>query len=591
MPVGSNQSYHLPSSRLLPSRRYKASIMAEDAGDSTQESIAETHRAVSDLNIDCSNNVSLDKLSLDEDYITSPVPDLDTSGHDSGPLRPALNMSGSLRSIPTASVTKAHSGVLSSSVSVASGLSIGDDGGVSTGPSFINGTSDSGSDLLDENDLTRIEEEGDLEGKWISGLPDLGAEGSNEHDNNENLDDFLAKNKHYIIMSSAGKPIYSLHGSDELVTGYTGIIQAIVSVIGESSELKSFRANGTLFVVSIEGPLILVAIDRLGQSEFQLRSQLDALYAQILSTLTKSQISKVFEQHKNFDLRQLLGGTEVFLNALTKQMAYGSPAILLGALECLKLRKSIRERINETLMDCRTPSLLYGLIVADARLVSVIRPRRHSLHPPDLTLLFSMLFNTNSFSSGEHWAPICLPRFNSTGYLYAYINFFAENIALVMISPDRNAFFELREAATNIVEQLTAKKLVDHISKAVSLGRVKNIDIPAPLIRHFLYKSKSNVQFVMPSFDLHFPEATDRYKLMALYQQIHHAVHSKPSASKVYFGVRHSTTALAWITPSFELYCVTGPSTKDALTQSVKAVVNWIRAQEERLFIVGGAVF
>lgn len=565
--------------------------MADDTDESAVKDVTEIHHAVSDVNINSSTNVSSDKLSLDEGYIASPVVDLEGSDHDSGPLRPALNLSGSLLSIPTASVTKTHSGVLSSSVSVVSRLSIGDDGASGADLTNTNAMNDSGSDSIDDGDLTRIDEEIDMEGKWISGLPDLGAPGSNEHDNDDNLDDFLSKNKHYIIMSSAGKPIYSLHGSDELVTGYTGIIQAIVSVIGENSKLKSFRANETLFVVSIEGPLILVAIDKLGQSEFQLRSQLDALYAQILSTLTKSQISKVFEQHKNFDLRQLLGGTEVFLNALSKQMAYGSPAILLGALECLKLRKSIREKINDTLMDCRTQSLLYGLIVADARLVSVIRPRRHSLHPPDLTLLFSMLFNTNSFSSGEHWAPICLPRFNSTGYLYAYVNFFSEKIALVLISPDRNAFFELRDAATKIVEQLAVKKLTDHISKAVSLGRVKNIDIPAPLIRHFLYKSKSNVQFVMPSFDLHFPEAKDRYRLMALYQQIHHSVHSKAGASKIYFGVRHSTTALAWVTPSFELYCVTGPSTKDALTQSVKAVVNWIRAQEERLFIVGGAVF
>lgn len=421
----------------------------------------------------------------------------------------------------------------------------------------------------------------------------------------DDMDTFLSQKKQYFILSKAGKPIYSMHGTDELISGYMGIIQTIISYFDDDSKdlpkhLKSFKAGKALFVITVEDPLILIAIDKLSQSEGQLRAQLNVLYAQILSTLTKSQISKVFQSRSNFDLRQLLGGTEKFLNALTREMNEGSPSILLGALECLRLRKKIREKINNVLIDCRTSNLLYGMVVADSRLVSVIRPRRHSLHPPDLYLVFSMLFNTNVFkdNSEEHWVPICLPNFNSTGFLYAYIHFFAQSTALVLISPDKNAFFELQEAKMNILQQMHDQQLVDPIVNSLKKGRFKSMDIPAPLIRHFLYKSKQNVQFVMPSFEPHFYEKHSKQRLLYLYHQLHGMAHARQQHCstlgnlKIFHSVRHNMTALAWLTPSFEMYCVTGgPTTKDAISQSVRQVVSWIKQQEERLFVIGGAVF
>lgn len=137
-------------------------------------------------------------------------------------------------------------------------------------------------------------------------------------------------------------------------------------------------------------------------------------------------------------------------------MTLGSPQVLLSALECVKMRKAHREKINSVLLKHRSPSLLYGLVIADGRMVSVIRPKRHSLHPPDLQLLFSMLFNATTFrDGGEHWTPICLPKFNSKGFLHAYIHFFRKEIAVVFISADKGAFFEMREVKEVIVEVYT----------------------------------------------------------------------------------------------------------------------------------------
>lgn len=429
------------------------------------------------------------------------------------------------------------------------------------------------------------------------GLPQAEAEYGSEIVTTE---PFLSHKTHFFILSAAGKPIFSLNGTDEDLVSYMGVLQTIVSYFDSTSEqygaLRSFRAGDALFVVRVEGPIILAAIDRLGRSEPQLDVHLGILYAQILSTMTKSRIQRMFEERPGLDLRQQLAGTEVFLRALTTEITNGSPSILLSALECLRLHKSTREKINNILLESRTPSLLYGLIAADSRLVSVIRPRKHSLHPPDIYLIFSMLFNTGVFKDGEHWVPICLPKFNSTGFLYAYVTFIAPEVALVLISPQRDAFYELRDAHKAIHDRIVAQNLLAPIQQSVSRGRFKCIDIPAPMIRHFLYKSKANVQFVMPSFEPHFYEPRLQRAVVLLYHQLHAEVHRRqygaPGAVKILHSRRQKTTALAWTTPSFELYCVAnGTTTKAAMSSSVRSIISWIKSQEARLFVVNGAVF
>ncbi|PWW73764.1 DUF254-domain-containing protein [Tuber magnatum] len=404
-----------------------------------------------------------------------------------------------------------------------------------------------------------------------------------------------ARRKHFFILSSAGKPIYSRHGDESVLSGYMGVIQAIISFFQDDNDtLKSFSAGRHRFAIAASGPLYLVAISSMGESDSQLRSQLDALYAQVLSTLTLSQLNRIFAQRGNFDLRRLLGGTEVFLDGLSDAMTLGSPQVLLSALECVKMRKSHREKINSVLLKHRSPNLLYGLVIADGRMVSVLRPKRHSLHPPDLQLLFSMLFNAATFrDGGEHWIPICLPKFNSKGFLHAYIHFFRKEVAVVLISADKDAFFEMREMKEVVVEQLEKAGSIKIIEEAVSNGRYTTIDVlsPGTAIRHFLYRSKNNVQFTMPSFEPHFYTIIARRRLMNLYQRLHAAVHAKNALLKVHHCVRSSSVSLSWVTPTFELYCVAVAGTSRAtLAKSATAIAAWVKREEERLFI-GGVIF
>ena len=275
-----------------------------------------------------------------------------------------------------------------------------------------------------------------------------------------------------------------------------------------------------------QGPLYLVAISKLGENDAQLRVQLEALYMQILSTLTLPTLTHLFANRASTDLRRPLQGTEPLLSALADTFTRGSPPTLLSALECLKIRKSQRQVINDTLLRTKCDTLLYGLVVASGRLVSVVRPRKHSLHPSDLQLIFNMLFEARGVKAGggENWIPLCLPGFNKNGYLYMYVSFVSasegdgkepsddcnesgkpEEIAILLISAKKESFYDLRKMRDAVVEQLDKNGSMSIIKAAVRRGRPTATDIvPGTVLRHFLYKSKGNVQFTMPSYEPHF---------------------------------------------------------------------------------------
>lgn len=452
----------------------------------------------------------------------------------------------------------------------------------------------------------------------------------NDLNDEERLVRWRSKLKHYMILSSAGKPIWSRHGDLSLINSSMGVVQTIISFYeGMKDPLQGFTAGNARFVVATEGPLYFVAISRLGESDVQLRDQLKALYMQILSTLTLPTLTKIFVHRPSSDLSTPLQGTESLLSSLADSFTKGSPTSMLGALECLRIRKSQRHALNNAFLKARTDKLLYGLIVAGGRLVSVIRPRRHSLHPSDLQLIFNMLFESGGIKAGggENWIPLCLPAFNSSGYLYMYVSFFDEStgdeaepsatpsdeqIAIILISPDKESFFDLKDMRDNVANSLKKHGHLAIIKAATKAGRARVTSVaPGSQISHFLYKSRANVQFCMSSLepfsgrvkasqpDEEVNEAialndglVSRRRLMTLYHELHASVHARHSHLKVMHCVGQDATSLGWVTPVFEFFCVAGPNVSRAMmTQGANKIIQWAKKEEERLFIIGGGVF
>lgn len=455
-------------------------------------------------------------------------------------------------------------------------------------------------------------------------------------------DELSSWNKNFLILTSAGKPIYSMHGRDQQVTSLAGIINTIMSYfqLKNSEEVRTISTSKAKFAFLNRSPIILVAYSRRGETSNELINQLDFLHSYLISSLSQRQLSRLFNKRENFDLRNFLETTD-FENldeicSLISERLY--PDVLLGALQCLTLKKSYRAQIHEAMLqnllkDSQLPrgTILYGLIVApNNKLCSVLRPRGHTLHTTDLHLLFCLIYHQsqNLRNQQEMWVPICFPKFNSNGFLYCYIKFMSNpphtagpKPVLVLISAQKDAFFPLKDLGTKLIRNLQSKDLIEKLYRAKS---VKITDIPAPLVHHFIYKSKKHVQYVMPELQLvsqsdteSNSEQTLQYekKIMTYYQQIHNSLVrddgsplSKSTLSFVQWTATEplnsvseslfqeekiSMMGLAWITPTFELYliCNNGTKDKNVVLKSAKKISSWCRKHEERLFVNEGAVF
>jgi len=64
--------------------------------------------------------------------------------------------------------------------------------------------------------------------------------------------------------------------------------------------------------------------------------------------LTKTQLTRIYEQRRNYDLRRLLAGAERLLDSLL-DLTEREPAFLLGAIRCLPLASTVRDQISNTI--------------------------------------------------------------------------------------------------------------------------------------------------------------------------------------------------------------------------------------------------
>jgi First Longin domain of FUZ, MON1 and HPS1/Second Longin domain of FUZ, MON1 and HPS1 len=175
-----------------------------------------------------------------------------------------------------------------------------------------------------------------------------------------------------------------------------------------TDELRYLRTGDRLFVFQSIGPLVFVCVTTTGEPVDRLVQQLNYLHLQILSLLTRG-VEQIFERRAAFDLRNLLGGADRFLDSLCSMMDH-DPSLYLNAIHCLRLPHSKRDAIARAMQAAGAEDLLYAICLAKDKLVSLIRPKRYILQPADLHLLLNFINASAVFRSGESWTPVCLPK-------------------------------------------------------------------------------------------------------------------------------------------------------------------------------------
>ncbi|KAG2151303.1 DUF254-domain-containing protein [Suillus clintonianus] len=251
--------------------------------------------------------------------------------------------------------------------------------------------------------------------------------------------------REYFVLTDAGKPVFTSRpdGEDvENLSSIMGIVQALLSVfLDDGDKLRCINAGKLRITFLLRSPLYYVCASSWGEPESVTRSHLEYLHLQILSIVTASQLRRIFERRTNFDLRRLLDGAEPFLFSLLGRMELDL-AMATSSLNCLQLDPSLRARVAEALVPTsKMKDTLYIILVARGQVITLVRPKKHSIHPsgtcplfiltsdPHLVTDIHILVNTvyspsiiNSPASAS-WIPVCLPKFNPAGFVNAYITF------------------------------------------------------------------------------------------------------------------------------------------------------------------------
>jgi len=332
-----------------------------------------------------------------------------------------------------------------------------------------------------------------------------------------------------LVLTRAGKPVYSSSGDELEMSSAFGLLQAMMAKTEE--KLKVVRAGrGFVMVFSVCGPLLVAAISKTDVPVGFLQVQLEYVFAQILVHFTLSALHNTFSRMQGYDLRSMLGGTRRELHGII-DMAYTSPSMLLSAVQHLTLPAETRNFVTSVLLSSRQANLLYAIIVADNKLVAHVAPKRHPLKASDLLLLMNFVNTTSQLRSQETWTPFCLPAFNSTGFLHAYAAYLSKHVCLLLLSSGESLeqFHFSSQQKDSIILKLGKADLLNFIDTAVEKGNLAPESCEAASSIQVIYRTLKFDQYVQTSIATHAPlhkTGTSRLRLIQRYIAISEKLHS-----------------------------------------------------------------
>lgn len=469
------------------------------------------------------------------------------------------------------------------------------------------------------------------------------------------VEKFERKLKQVFVISAAGKPIYSLHGDDDAVMGYMGVITTLILTFQEGSwhqNLRTVSWGTTQIAIKTALPLYVVAILKLAHESLSVLSrQLDAVYSYFLMVLSKPTIDRNFMNRMNYDLRKVLTPLDYeTLDSMCMALTYGYlgkydggnvadfeyfiSEYLGDCLQNVKVAKSVRTKVNLVVALCKRlkqdPSttsdahlvfsllpegpgasdnkllaseLLFALITSGTdKVVSYLHPRNHHLTNEDLQILFRIIGCRHDAgdSAKESWIPLCMPRFNANGFLYAYISRFelgapSQSFTIVLFSGNKNTFPEMLKIAHYIISKLRdLARLPEEVGLLNQLLILR--DIKVPYIKHFIYKVRKYNQFIMLN-----PEHVAEFdgnlglQLSYYYATLHNTkatTEYAPNRKFSYLRWPGGMTGFMLVDDSLEFYCICDEFiTLQELIKNCLKIIKWCEDNHSRLFIGSGEVF
>lgn len=350
-------------------------------------------------------------------------------------------------------------------------------------------------------------------------------------------------------------------------TSLIGVLTLVHNLINlENDEIKYIKSNNDLTIhFNKFDHLIYVYISNLKESNKIISQRLGLLHQQLLSIIPKYHIDNIFRTKPNYDLRQLVEGSEGLLKSFIIKLESNFNYNLMG-IQPFKMDLKFRNLIGSMLLPPKhlKSHHLYTILFAYGKVVTIVRPKKHSIHPTgkvfkntcyelltvltDLIIVLNTVTSSPSLRNCQSWLPISLPKFTSKGFLNAYIAFEGPSaqlkgelglsnqpeIGVIHISGNPESFEDISDWWDETKKKLKENDVFDHIYKSANESAYSCGDVAVPGVRHFVFKNKANVQITCPTYDSPYAEDMhSRQRLLNSYDELYNRVRSTSATSGI----------------------------------------------------------
>lgn len=375
-----------------------------------------------------------------------------------------------------------------------------------------------------------------------------------------------------------------------------GLLQALVSIIecDNENKLKHVIAGDHKIAFLHKSHLIFVCVSSESQKSIeQLELELNYVYNQIISIVTLSLIEKIFSRHSNYDLRNKLTGTEKLVTNIIKRFNndYG---MLLNCVNSYPLRFETRDQIARMIAAqiSGIKYVLFGLLLFDNKLVALIRPKTKNIHPVDVHLLVNVITGLDTPKSSEFtWYPICLPNFDSSGLMYAYISHLDDQCKTCLIlltglcNQDQSS--ELNECRKRIQQKLQTQNINQLLNIKYKDASLRLEQIGVPELKHFVFKDNKIFQYFVSDYALPYANnAHQQQRIFDIYQKLYHKLHNPTNTLRIIYIQQKYETVLGWMTSSFEIYATFSPLiTKETAVRAINKLLDFTQKNKQKIFL------
>ena len=289
------------------------------------------------------------------------------------------------------------------------------------------------------------------------------------------LKDFFNQNRQYFIMTEGGTPIYSRYSDEMKICGILATFSAIITKFTifnkykDNVEKLNYICNGKSIIVFLKvGNLFLIAISQQNDSISFLYSQLELLYIQLLSIITKPGICKLEEKPSSFNS---ILEKKIYLFEQIIEYSSHSFSSLIKCFQVSPIEN--RYKIYDIISKNKIEYVLFCIFDKNAnQLISLIKSSYIKIVYSDIVLIQNLIMLKNSEKKFEIFENLCLPGISDQGPLQIYSNFNYDDIGFVFLceSDEEKIKNKFQNFSKKIYKEIKSTKLLmDNIKRPINI--------------------------------------------------------------------------------------------------------------------------